>query len=98
AVHAKQTIDWYVYSSAVEKENSNHPEFKFVRDKDIHHTKRDEFLNKILKDKGLKLIAVAGTHGKTTTTAMTVWLMKQLGQPISYILPAKTSFADMGHY
>jgi UDP-N-acetylmuramate--alanine ligase len=29
---------------------------------------------------------------------MTVWLLKQLGQPISYMLPAKTSFADMGTY
>jgi UDP-N-acetylmuramate--alanine ligase len=55
-------------------------------------------LNKILEDKNLKLIAIAGTHGKTTTTAMTTWLFKQLNIPISYVLPAKTSFADMGFY
>jgi UDP-N-acetylmuramate--alanine ligase len=41
---------------------------------------------------------VAGTHGKTTTTAMTVWLLSQLKVPQSYILPAKTSFAEMGHF
>jgi UDP-N-acetylmuramate--alanine ligase len=46
----------------------------------------------------MKLIAVAGTHGKTTTTAMVVWLFEQLKLPVSYILPAKTSFADMGHF
>ncbi len=61
-------------------------------------SKRDELLNEILKDKKLSLIAIAGTHGKTTTTAMTVWLCKQLGLPIGYILPAKSSFADMGAY
>lgn len=61
-------------------------------------TKRDELLNTILTEKKLKLIAVAGTHGKTTTTAMIIWACKQLGVPISYILPAKSSFAEMGAY
>jgi len=61
-------------------------------------SKRDELLNKILQDRQVPLIAVAGTHGKTTTTAMTVWLLKQLGIPIGYILPAKSSFAEMGDY
>jgi UDP-N-acetylmuramate--alanine ligase len=41
---------------------------------------------------------VAGTHGKTTTTAMAVWALQQLGTPIGYILPAKSSFAEMGAY
>lgn len=97
-VHGKTPIDWYVYSSAVAMEQPNSPEFVFCQEQDIHMSKRDELLNQILKDKDLKLIAVAGTHGKTTTTAMTVWLLKQLGVPIGYILPAKSSFADMGAY
>lgn len=96
--HAEAPIDWYVYSSAVEKENPNSPEFQFVDAQGIRRTKRDELLTKILEDKGLQLVAIAGTHGKTTTTAMTVWLFQQLGQPVSYILPAKTSFAEMGHF
>ena len=97
-VHDKTPIDWYVYSSAVAIEQPDAPEFAFCRDQSIHMSKRDELLNQILQDKKLKLIAVAGTHGKTTTTAMTVWLLKQLGLPIGYILPAKSSFADMGGY
>lgn len=96
--HAKKPIDWYVYSSAIEKENPNHPEFEFVREHDIKMSKRDELLNLILNEKKLKLIAVAGTHGKTTTTAMVVWLFKQLGLPISYSVGAKISFGDMGQY
>lgn len=98
AVHDKRPIDWYVYSSAVAIERPDAPEFVYCREQDIKMSKRDELLNEILQDKKLQLIAVAGTHGKTTTTAMTVWLMKQLGVPIGYILPAKSSFADMGAY
>ncbi len=97
-VHSKNPIDWYVYSSAVAIENPEHPEFQFVRDQKIKMSKRDELLNQILDDKHLKLIAVAGTHGKTTTTAMAVWLFKQLGLPISYSVGAKISFGDMGQY
>ncbi len=98
AVHDRAPIDWYVYSSAVAIEQPNAPEFVFCREQNIHMSKRDELLNQILQDKQLKLLAIAGTHGKTTTTALTVWLFKQLGIPISYILPAKSSFADMGAY
>ncbi len=97
-VHSEKPIDWYVYSSAVAIEQPNAPEFVFCREQNIHMSKRDELLNQIVADKQLKLIAVAGTHGKTTTTAMTVWLLKQLGLPLGYILPAKSSFADMGAY
>jgi UDP-N-acetylmuramate--alanine ligase len=91
-------IDWFVYSSALPKDNPNHPELLFCQDNNIKTSKRDEFLVKILADNNLNMLAVAGTHGKTTTTAMWVWLLKELGIPISYSLGAKTSFADMGHY
>jgi UDP-N-acetylmuramate--alanine ligase len=98
AVHDKAPIDWYVYSSAVAIEQPNAPEFAFCKDQHIRMSKRDELLNEIITDKQLKLIAVAGTHGKTTTTAMAVWLLKRLGLPLGYILPAKSSFADMGAF
>lgn len=97
-VHMNNPIDWFVYSSAVEIENNKHPELEFVKNNSIKYSKRDELLNKILNDKKQKLIAIAGTHGKTTTTAMAVWLFKELNIPISYILPAKTSYAEMGHF
>lgn len=96
--HARRPIDWYVYSSAIEKENPNHPEIVFAKNHNIKTSKRDELLNLILKEKGLKLVAVAGTHGKTTTTAMLIWLLKELGLPVSYSVGAKISFGDMGQY
>lgn len=96
AMHERVPIDWYVYSSAVAIEQPDAPEFTFCRERGIRMSKRDELLNHILTEKQLKLIAVAGTHGKTTTTAMAIWTLRQLGVPIGYILPAKSSFADMG--
>lgn len=98
AAHSKHPIDWFVYSSALPMENPNHPELVFTTENSIKATKRDEFITQMLADTNLKMIAVAGTHGKTTTTAMTVWLMQELGMPISYLLPAKTSFASLGKY
>lgn len=97
-VHESEPIDWFVYSSALPLENPDAPELKYCAEMGIRTSKRDELLNTILTDKGLQLIAIAGTHGKTTTTALTVWLFKKLEVPVSYLLPAKTSFADMGEY
>lgn len=87
--HRKNPIDWYVYSSAVLIENPDSPEIKFCEDNGIKISKRDELLNFIINDRKFKLIAVAGTHGKSTTTAMIIWLFKELGLPISYSLGAK---------
>lgn len=98
AVHQSNPIDWFVYTSALPLENPNAPELLFCQEQHIKTSKRDEFLNLILRDKNLKLIAIAGTHGKTTTTAMVVWLFKQLGIPISYSVGAKIPFGDMGQY
>jgi UDP-N-acetylmuramate--alanine ligase len=97
-VHDREPIDWYVYSSAVTIENPAAPELQFCEDQDIKTSKRDELINLIIQEKDLKLIAIAGTHGKTTTTAMVVWLFKQLGLPVSYSVGAKIPFGDMGQY
>lgn len=97
-VHARRPIDWFVYSSALPKTDPNHPELAYVTENGIRASKRDELLKVVLAQKKLKLIAVAGTHGKTTTTAMAIWLFKQLGLPVSYSLGAKISFGEMGEY
>lgn len=97
-VHAKQPIDWLVYTSALPMEQPDAPELRFCQDHGIKATKRDEFLDYLLREKNLHMLAVAGTHGKTTTTAMIIWLFKELGVPISYSVGAKLSFGDMGEY
>jgi UDP-N-acetylmuramate--alanine ligase len=97
-LHNKKPIDWFVYSSALPKTNPHHPEILYCQENNIKMSKRDELLNKIIEDKKLKLIAIAGTHGKTTTTAMVIWLFNKMGLPVSYSLGAKISFGDMGKY
>jgi UDP-N-acetylmuramate--alanine ligase len=96
--HEQHPIDWFVYTSALPLENPDAPELAYCTEQDIKTSKRDELLNLILQEQDLKLVAIAGTHGKTTTTALTTWLFTQLNEPISYLLPAKTTFAEMGKF
>lgn len=98
AAHARQPIDWLVYTSALTIENPSAPEIQFCQANGIKTSKRDELLNVILERQHLKLLAVAGTHGKSTTTAMLIWLLKQLGVPIGYNVGAKISYGDMGEF
>ncbi|HUD05768.1 MAG TPA: Mur ligase domain-containing protein [Candidatus Saccharimonadales bacterium] len=97
-VHDSRPIDWLVYSSAVTMEDSHHPELEFAKSQSIKKSDRSEFISYFLSEKKLEMVAIAGTHGKTTTTAMVIWLCKQLDFPISYSLGAKNSFGNMGQY
>ncbi len=94
-LHGNQPIDWLVYTSALP---ASHPELEFARSNGIKTSKRDELLAHIIKEKNLKLIAVSGTHGKTTTTAMIVWLFHQLGLPVSYSVGSSISFGPSGAF
>ena len=88
-------VDWFIYTSALPE---NHPELLMAKKLKLKISKRDEFLNYLIKKMKLKLVAVAGTHGKTTTTAMIVWMAQQLGLPVSYIIGTTLPFAPAGHY
>src|SRR6266576_187566 len=66
----EKPIDWFVYTSAL---GNTHPELEFARRKGIKTSKRDELISEIIRQKNLKLVAIAGTQGKTTTTAMAIW-------------------------
>ncbi|HSX16819.1 MAG TPA: Mur ligase domain-containing protein [Patescibacteria group bacterium] len=94
-VHAEHPIDWFVYSSAVSMEQADPPEIQFCKEHGIRISKRDEFLNMLLEEKKQKLVAIAGTHGKSTTTAMVVWLCRELGLDVSYSLGAKVGFGPL---
>ena len=95
-LHAKKPIDWFVVTSAITRANPNHPELVFAKTHGIKVSLRDELLSKIIADKQLKLVGIAGTHGKSTTTAMVIWLFHQLGVPIGHSVGAKIPFAPMG--
>ncbi len=95
ACHEETPIDWFVYTAALPE---NHPELTLARDLGIKTAKRDELLAHIIKEKNLKLIAVSGTHGKTTTTGMFVWTLKQLGMPVSYSVGTTLPFGPSGAF
>lgn len=95
AAHTEKPIDWFVHTAALP---DDHPELVFAREQGIRVSKRDELLASIIKDKGLKLIAVSGTHGKTTATGMLVWAFKQLGIPVSYAVGTTLSFGPSGAF
>lgn len=88
-------VDWFVYTSALPED---HPELLMAKKLKLKISKRDEFINYLIKKLKLKLIAVAGTHGKTTTTAMIVWAAMKLGIPVSYMIGTTLPFAPAGHY
>ncbi len=98
AVHEREPIDWFVYSDAVAIEQPHSEEMQFCRDNQIAMSQRAGFINKLLSEKNLELIGIAGTHGKSTTTGMAIWLLQQLGVPTSYVLGAKIPFGPSGHY
>lgn len=73
--------DWVVKSSAVADDN---PEVRAAKRTGIPVYKRADFLGQLMADK--TGIAIAGTHGKTTTTAMTAWVLHELGREPSFIV------------
>ena len=93
--HQQAPFDWFVYTAALP---ADHPELVLARQLGIRTSKRDELLAQIIADKQLKLIAVTGTHGKTTTTGMLVWILQQLGIPVSYLVGSTLSFGPSGRF
>ena len=91
----KNPIDWFIYTSALPKD---HPELLIAEKNNIKTSKRDEFINYLITELNLKLIAIAGTHGKTTTTSMIIWCCQQLQIPISYIVGTTLPFSKSGAY
>ena len=70
-----------VRSSAVP---DNNVEVIAARQAGIPVLKRADFLGRLMENR--VCIAVAGTHGKTTTTAMIAWMLTRLQQDPSYII------------
>ncbi len=76
-----------VYSTAIP---SNNPEIKAAREQGLSLWHRSELLAAIL-NKGCG-IAIAGTHGKTTTTAMVSLLLEKGGLDPTAVIGGEVSF------
>jgi len=79
-----QGAELVVRSSAVPDDNV---EVRAAQQAGIPVLKRADFLGRLMSEPPGNLgIAVAGTHGKTTTTAMIAWMLTALGHDPSYII------------
>ncbi len=79
--------DLVAISSAI---NSDHPDMAAVTDSKCRVVKRGELLAEVAR--GKKLVAICGSHGKTTTAAMLVDALRRLDFSADYIVGAL--FAD----
>ena len=76
-----QGFDEIVHSSAI---SSSHPALIYARQNKIPTLRRGQALAKSVSDK--KLVAVVGSHGKTTTTAMLVHLLGYADVAFGYVV------------
>jgi len=75
--HNQQNLkqaDWVIYSSAIKEDN---PEIIKAKKLGVPLIKRAEALAQLMQ--GKTVITVAGSHGKTTTTSLTSYLLLEAG-------------------
>ena len=84
AENVPEDADLLVYSNAVPEDN---PERQKARELKIREISYPQALGEF--SKGRKVIAVGGTNGKTTTTAMIGWIMEQAGFDPTVIVGSK---------
>ncbi len=76
-----ENTELLVYSSAV---RANHPLREEAARREIPQIRRGEMLAEVIAKK--KLIAVVGSHGKTTTTSLLIWALARSGLKADYVL------------
>ncbi len=70
-----------VYSSAIAK---THPLYRAAVARGLPLVRRGELLAEVVRDR--KLVAICGSHGKTTTTALLVSALRAAQCPVGYML------------
>ncbi len=84
-------VDAVIHSTAIPRDN---PELEAARAKGIPVLRRADLLAEITK--GWRTVAVAGTHGKTTTSAMLTAVMAGAGLDPAYIVGGDLRDLDRG--
>ncbi len=70
-----------IVSTAIDAGN---PELRLARERGQTVRHRGELLAELCAEK--RLIAIAGTHGKTTTTAMLAWALREIGADPAFFI------------
>ncbi|MCX6161755.1 MAG: UDP-N-acetylmuramate--L-alanine ligase [Ignavibacteriae bacterium] len=84
-------IDIVIYSSAIKQ---NNPEIREASTKNIKKVRRAEMLGSIVNSKFL--IAVSGTHGKTTTTSIIAKILIDAGADPTVFVGGNLDFLEGG--
>ena len=95
--HLRPSPDLVIIGNAMSRGN---PSVEYVLDRGIRYTSGPEWLAKnVLHTRWV--LGVAGTHGKTTTSAMLAWILEYAGMKPGYLiggvtnnLPASASLGD----
>src|SRR5262245_27652885 len=87
-------VETVVYSTAIP---ADHLEVVEAKRRGLRVLHRSEALAAAME--GRSVIAVAGTHGKTTTTSMTTWVLQHAGLDPSFVIGGEISEAGSnGHH
>jgi len=82
AAHLQPAPDCVVIGNALSRGNEA---VEYVLDSDLPYTSGPEFLARHVLA-GRKVIAVAGTHGKTTTSSIVAWLLEAAGLEPGFLI------------
>lgn len=93
--HKDQLLDYFVHEITYP---IDHPEIVKAKELGIKIATKDQLVSQITKEKNLRLIAVAGSHGKTTVTGMLIWAFESLNIPASYYINATMNFGPSGAF
>ncbi|MEG1980135.1 MAG: Mur ligase domain-containing protein, partial [Victivallaceae bacterium] len=82
AAHFPDTVDLVVISSAIEEVN---PELALARQRGVKVLRRGEFLA-VLCGSFSRCVAIGGSHGKTSVTAMLSYLLRQCNVDCGFMI------------
>jgi len=78
-----EAIDRVIIGNAVPR---SHPEVIAVRERRVPFLSQAEAVAHYVLARGLNSLVVAGTHGKTTTTALLAWILEDGGKDPTYLI------------
>jgi len=81
-----RSLDAVVISAAIKEDN---PELKLARQRQVKIYKYAQMLGEVMNQ--YEGIAVAGTHGKSTTSGWLTYLLKLVGVDVNFIIGAEVS-------
>lgn len=80
--HLRPAPELVIVGNTIARTN---PALEFVLNKGIHYTSGPDWLfNNVLMNR--HVLAVSGTHGKTTTTSLLTWILARAGRSPGYLI------------